>query len=76
MNKMKLNSQEWEAHTRTLPASQVGHSGCHRRVQVLRPNTDIGRKAPVMTGKLQHTFMLLAWVKCLTQADLFNEDNE
>lgn len=46
MNKMKLNSQEWETHIRTLPASQVGHSGCHSRVQVPRANTDTGRKAP------------------------------
>lgn len=29
----------------------------------------------VMAGKLQHTFMVLGWVKGLTQADLFNEDN-
>lgn len=34
LSKIKLNSQEWEAHTRTLPASQAGHGGWPHRLQV------------------------------------------
>lgn len=30
----------------------------------------------VMVDKFQLTFMLLAWLKGLTQASLFNEDNK
>lgn len=75
MNKIKLNNQEWEAHTRTLPTSQVGHSRCHHRVQVPRANTEAERPR-VMAGKLQRMFLLLAWVKGLTPGNLFNEDSE
>ena len=73
---MKLNSQEWETHIRTLPASQVGHSGCHRRVQVPRANTDTGRKAPGHGRQIPAHVHAPGLVKGLTQASLFNEDNK
>lgn len=76
MNKMKLNSQEWEAHTRTSPASHVrGTVGVPTEFRYLELTLTQAERPQVMAGKLQHTFMLLARVKGLTQANLFNEDN-
>lgn len=73
MSKIKLNSQGWEAHTRTLPASQVGRSGRPQRLQVHRAKCISNRdRQKVMAGNSSTHIQAPG----LAQATLFNEDTE